>query len=317
MKEAIEPIVITASRATDIPAFYTDWFFERFREGYCVWMNPFNQQPMVVSLRDVRAAVFWSKNPTPLMERLAELDALKLSYYFQFTLNDYDAEGYEPGVPPLRDRLETFQKLSRQIGAHRVVWRHDPILLSDDLSAEKMAERIESIARKLSGFTQRLVFSFVIVERYPKVAGRLRKLPRHVREPSLSEKHELAGRLAEIGREYGLEVAACCEEMDFSPYGILPSRCVDGELLLRLAEEDNNVELAAFLTQSSLLPIVNHRLLKDTGQRKNCGCILSKDIGQYNTCPHYCVYCYANRSVESVERNRHKTGKNTAAILEE
>ncbi len=309
MREGISPRVITASRATDIPAFHTAWFFQRLQAGYCVWTNPFNGQPTVVNLRDVRAVVFWSKNPAPLLPRLAELDARGLAYYFQFTLNDYDAQGYEPGVPPLDARVETFRELSRRLGPHRVVWRFDPILLTDELSAQRMAQRVEAVAQRLSGFTQKLVFSFVIIEKYKKVATKLRHLPHHVRAPEPAEMHFLAGRLGEIGTRYGMEVAACCEEMDLSAHGIQPSRCVDGELLLRLAE--NDPVLTAFLTQAGDqtplpgLATVDYRRLKDPGQRKNCGCILAKDIGRYDTCPHHCVYCYANTSVTAVERNCH------------
>lgn len=320
-KEAIAPLVITASRATDIPAFHADWLFKRFRQGYCVWMNPFNGQPTYVDLRGVRAAVFWSKNPAPLMRRLAELDAMGLTYYFQFTLNDYDAEGFEPGVPPLAGRVEMFRELAKRLGRERVAWRFDPIVLSDSLSTDKIAERIENLAGQLAGFTEKLTFSFLIMEKYAKVRAKLRRLPGRVREPSLTERHELAQRLGEIGRRHDITVAACCEEMDMAAYGIAPSRCVDGDLLLRLGA--NAPALAAFLTQSggqTALPgleIVDYARLKDSGQRKNCGCVLSKDICQYDTCPHHCAYCYANTSVAGVERNCAKMTGGAASILGE
>jgi DNA repair photolyase len=281
--EGIAPVIVSASRATDIPAFHMDWLLQRLREGYCVWQNPFNRKRQYISFQNLRAVVFWTKNPEPFLLRIDEFEQWELTYYFQFTLNDYEAEQFEPNIPPLEQRIETFQKLSRQIGKERIIWRFDPILLADGLTVEDIFERIYFIGDRLSGYTEKLVFSFVDIANYPKVHRRLKRIALHVREPVESEIHRIAEWFAGQCEHWKMQLATCCEKIDFTSYGIAPNRCVDPELLRRLAPNDQR--LTVFLTQTA----------KDKGQRKYCGCIVSKDIGQYETCPHYCVYCYANR----------------------
>ena len=128
------PVIVSASRSTDIPAFYSDWFMERLKAGYVKWFNPFNGVPLYVGFKKMRCIVFWSKNPRPMLVHLDALDAICPNYYFQFTLNDYDAERIEPRVPPLDERVETFKRLSERVGKDRVVWRFDPLILTDKLS---------------------------------------------------------------------------------------------------------------------------------------------------------------------------------------
>ncbi|MDR2115461.1 MAG: DUF1848 domain-containing protein [Planctomycetaceae bacterium] len=282
--EGVAPVVVSASRATDIPAFHLDWLFRRLHEGYCVWQNPFNRKQQYVGFQNLRAVVFWTKNPEPFLLRIDEWNQWKLTYYFQFTLNNYEAEGFEPNVPPLEQRIETFRKLSRYIGKERMIWRFDPILFADGLSADDIFERICFIGNRLAGYTDKFVFSFVDITNYPKVHCRLGKIPLHPREPAISEMYRIAECLAGQGEHWKMQIATCCENIDFTRYGITPNRCIDPELLQRLAPNDQM--LTTFLAQTA----------KDKGQRKYCGCIVSKDIGQYGTCPHYCIYCYANRS---------------------
>ena len=291
--EAVAPVVVSASRRTDIPAFYAEWLVERLRAGYVRWVNPFSGTPQYVSFARTRAVVFWTKNPRPMLPHLAELDRRGIGYYFQFTLNDYETEGLEPGVPPLTQRIETFRELSRVIGKTRVIWRHDPSLLASGLDLDRLVGRVERIGELLHPYTEKLVIAFADIERYVKVRNRLRTLGKGCRELTAEEMQAFAERLAETARSWGLAVATCAEGIDVSRYGIGCNKCIDDALLARLFPQDE--ELMRFLGPEEF-----RHGLKDKGQRKECGCIVSKDIGAYNTCPHLCRYCYANSSERAV-----------------
>ena len=136
MAEAQAPVIISASRSTDIPAFYADWFFHRLKVGYSAWTNPFNGVKSFVSYEKCRFIVFWSKNPKPLLGHLDELKERNIGCYIQYTLNDYEREGLEKGVPPLEERIDTFKRLVDQLGQGRVIWRFDPLILTDKVSME-------------------------------------------------------------------------------------------------------------------------------------------------------------------------------------
>jgi hypothetical protein len=306
--EAIAPLIISASRSTDIPAFYGDWFMERVRQGYAKWINPWNGAALYVSFQDARVFVFWSKNPKPFLPHLADMTRRGYQYSVLFTLNDYEAEGIEPNLPPLEDRIRTFQAVSRMAGKGRVSWRWDPLLLSDSLDVAGLLDRIRHVGDAISPFTERLIFSFIDIAKYPRVARNLRNRGfADIREFSPTEELEFAAGIRKLNRPWSLALSACGEEKDFSPYGIGPGQCISYELLLR--EFGDDPVLRRFLKPPGLqiIPGMGNRFkpsefLKDPGQRKACGCVVSKDIGQYATCPHLCVYCYANTSPERVKR---------------
>ena len=282
--EAVAPVVISASRATDIPAFHADWFMRRLEAGHVIWTNPFNGKSVPVSFARARCFVFWTKNPKPLMAHLPTLDRLGLNYYFQFTLNDYEAEGMEPGVPPLEERVATFRELADRLGPERVVWRFDPLVLTDTLNVGGLLQKVARVGNLIHRHTRRLVISFADIRSYPRVARNLARAGIQAREFSTDEMRQVARGLAALNRDWGLELATCAEAVDLSEFGIAHSRCVDGNLIARLFKHDS--ELMAFLRR--------HGSAKDKGQRKACGCMPSKDIGAYGTCPHGCTYCYAN-----------------------
>ena len=288
------PVILSASRATDVPAFYADWFMNRTRAGFFKWTNPFRPtQVQAVSVAKVRAIVFWSKHPAGLWPHLDELERRGLHFYFQYTLNDYEAEGYEPRVPPLEKRIELFCRLADRLGPERVVWRLDPLLLTDRVGVPELLEKAERLAGRLAGHTRKLVISFADVEGYPAVKRNLARGGIAAREFACGEMEDFARGLAEINRAYGLELATCAEAVDLSAFGIAHNRCVDGELLARLWPDD--ARLIEFLGSRAAR--------KDQGQRKACGCLASKDVGRYRTCPHACVYCYANGTAAEAERN--------------
>lgn len=306
--KAASPVILSASRSTDIPAFYSDWFMNRLRAGYVRWKNPFNQRNSYISLKDVGGIVFWSKNPKPLIPYLNEIDALGIDYYFQFTVNDYDDVGFEPRVPDLAQRIATFQELSRLIGKERVVWRFDPICLSSTIDVAEILNRIEKIAERISAYTEQLVFSFVDVSEYAKVKRNIKKNDDWVlREPNAKEQDELAQGISKIATHYNLQAFTCGEPRSFEQFGINPNKCVDGNLFARICKYDN-FKLQKYLgiqkDQCSMIEQnFNVQLCKSKGQRKACGCIESKDIGMYNTCKHMCIYCYANHSEKVVLKN--------------
>ena len=302
IKNGLNPVIMSASRSTDIPAFYADWFLERLRAGFSVWVNPFNQERYRVSFADTRMIVFWSKNPKPMLERLDEVESLGFrQYYFQFTLNDYVAEGLEPNVPSVAERIDTFRRLAGRIGKERIIWRFDPLLLSDSLTVGVLLEKIATIGHELHGATEKLVFSFADIQTYRKVSKNLSGT--NCREFSSEEKIEFAKGLRDVNLSLGLEMATCAEDIDLSEYGIKHNKCVDDDLMVRLFHDD--VKLMDFIgaEYDMIDGWTIKKSKKDKGQRKACGCIVSKDIGMYNTCPHLCRYCYANSSDSIVQRN--------------
>jgi hypothetical protein len=300
--EAVAPVIVSASRRTDIPAFHTEWFFGRLRAGHAKWVNPFSGTPRYVSFAKTRAIVFWTKNPKPILPRLAELDRRGVGYYFQFTLNDYEAEGLEPNLPALEERIGTFSDLSGRVGRSGVIWRYDPLLLADGLDVDRLAERVARVGERVHPFTEKLVIAFADIERYVKVRSRLRRFGGGCRELSTPEMRAFTEKLVTAARPWGLAIATCAEAIDLEDLGIEKNRCVDDRLLARLFPDD--AELLRFLGPEE----TRHRL-KDKGQRKECGCIVSKDIGAYDTCPHACRYCYANSSdrVVAARMGRHRT----------
>lgn len=167
--DAQAPMIISASRSTDIPSFYSDWFFHRLKQGYSAWTNPFNGVKSFVSYQNTRFIVFWSKNPRPLLSYLDELKDRNIGCYIQYTLNDYIEEGLEKGVPSLEERIDTFKQLVDKLGKGRVIWRFDPLILTDKISLEDLLRKVKNIGDQLLSYTEKLVFSYADIALYKKV----------------------------------------------------------------------------------------------------------------------------------------------------
>lgn len=290
--KAVAPVIISASRATDIPAFYAEWFFRRLEAGFVKWRNPFSGKDSYVSFKNTRFIVFWSKNPKPLMSYLPQLQKRGIGCYIQFTLNDYEAEELEPNLPSIEERIGSFKQLSEILGKEAVIWRFDPLVLSDRITAEKLLNKIQAIGDQLVGYTNKLVFSFADIGSYKKVGGNLTKAGIKYREWSEVEMLQFSERLSRLNQErWNFELATCAEAIGLESCGVAHNRCIDPELIAKLSSNDESL-------QHFLQSVQN-----DSGQRSLCGCILAKDIGAYNTCPHGCIYCYANTSPHSAHNN--------------
>jgi DNA repair photolyase len=297
-KEAVAPFIISASRATDIPAFYGEWLLRRLDAGYVRRTNPFSGRPEYVSFENSPFFVFWSKNPEPFMPLAGELDRRNLGYCFHVTVNDYGIEGLEKGVPPLARRLRAFKRLADLIGKERVLWRFDPLLLTDALRPEELLLRFRRVGDELAGHTGRVTVSFITL--YGKVVRNLERAGIRLRAWDPAARSAVLRGIGASAREWGMDAFSCADENDYRRFGIAPGKCIDGALIARLA--GNRGPVAEFLRRGGGK--------RDRGQRPHCGCTVSKDIGAYNTCGHRCVYCYANASPQSATRNlrRHAAG---------
>ena len=240
--KAQAPLIISASRSTDIPAFYADWFFHRLQKGYSAWTNPFNGVKSYVSYKNTRFIVFWSKNPQPLLPYLRILKERNIKCYVQYTLNDYEQEKLEK-VPSLVKRIETFKSLVKQLGKGAVIWRFDPMMLTDDISVDDLLWKVQNIGNQLKDYTEKLVFSYADIAMYRKVKHNLEVsgIPYH--EWNTKQMEEFADKLSIINRERGwnFQLATCGEKIDISKYGIQHNRCIDGDLITRLAWDDKEL----------------------------------------------------------------------------
>ncbi len=270
-------MILSASRRTDIPCHYAEWFMNRLRAGYALARNPMNhaQISRVPLTKDiVDAIVFWTKDAENLTPYLDEIERMGFPYCFQFTITPYGRE-IEPGLRDKREIVRTFIELSRRIGKKRMLWRYDPILLTERITVDWHIDAFRRYAEALAPYARHVTISFV--DNYAKLRGA------HFRAPDEAEIHALAAGISAIAAGLNLPVQTCSESCDLSMYGIGHGACIDRAVL----EDVTGCAL-------SLVP--------DKNQRGACGCMASVDIGAYNSCPNGCVYCYANRSASSAAR---------------
>jgi len=278
--------VISASRRTDIPAFYSEWFMNRIRDGYVRWVNPFSRLVHRISLRpeDVMALVLWSKNYAPLLPYLDELDASGYRMIFHFTINGLP-KAFEPRVPDAADMVECAHALSRRYGQDAVLWRYDPVLVSSITDRQYHLNRFRELCAALEGVVKRCYFSFTVFHNKVRknAVGLCRETGIVLYDLPTADRIEIANALAGIASEHGIEMLACCG--DYLLGGkIKKAHCTDADLLRRLYPHRS-------------------RHLIEAPTRNGCGCCECTDIGTYDTCSHGCVYCYANSKAQAALRN--------------
>ncbi len=267
-------MILSISRRTDIPACYSRWFYRRLEEGMVCVPNPMNPRRIrriAITPKGVDGMVFWTKNPIPMLDGLSRLQ--DYPFYFQFSLTPYDHK-IETNLPNKEAvLLPAFQSLSNAIGRERVIWRYDPILLTDAFSLSDHIATFEAMAKRLSGYTETCVLSFV--DLYRSTVTNTKGLGLHA--PTEAEMHQIAAAFSRIAACHSIRLQSCCEAIDLSGYGISHGSCIDGALLQKIAG----------------YPMT---LKPDKNQRPGCGCVESVDIGMYHSCQNGCRYCYATHN---------------------
>ena len=272
-------MIISASRRTDIPAFYSDWFFNRIKEGFVLVRNPRNWHFVSrVSLSPdmVDFIVFWTKDPFNMLGKLDLLEGSKIPYYFLFTITGYEQD-FERNLRPKDEIIETFIQLSERIGKERVIWRYDPVFLTSKIDLTYHRTHFEYIIKRLHRCTAKCIMSFLVL---------YRKCVRKLSTIGLmdTDKLKVAASLQSVAQKYDLKIETCAVDIDLSDIGIEHGKCIDNELISH---------------------IINKKVVlkKDPSQRPSCRCVESVDIGSYDTCLHDCIYCYANDNIKIAQKN--------------
>ena len=271
-------MILFASGRTDIPAFYSEWFFNRIRAGFIDVRNPYFPQKVTrysLNPKVVDCILFCTKNPAPLIPHLDELK--EFGIYIFVTITPYGKE-IEPNVPEKSATIKAFAEISDKLGKDKICWRYDPVFINSTYTVATHIREFKKLCQSLCQYTDRCIISFI--DLYSKTK---RNFP-ELKEVSETDQRFLAGSFARISSACGITVESCAEKLDLSHYGVWPGECISRELLER---------------------ITNARLLKDAHQvlRKHCNCLPTRDIGYYNSCPHLCKYCYANYDEKTVRKN--------------
>jgi len=293
-------MIVSISRRTDIAAFYADWFINRVRAGFVKTRNPFNpHQVREISLRpeDVDCFVFWTRNPAPLFPYLNELENAGFPFYFHITITGYP-RALEEKTPPLDLACQRFCTLSEHLGADRVIWRFDPVLLSSETPVSELIRLFDTIAQKLKGRTKKVMIS--LTDFYAKTERNLKKVEGlHYEDLATQPEttNQLLGAFRRIARDNGMTLQACAQEQDWTGLGITAGKCIDDDLIRLLRGQDLSWR-------------------KDRNQRKACGCVQSVDIGTYNSCLHGCQYCYATYNEQQAKAAYTRHDPNSAFLIE-
>ena len=262
-------MIISASRRTDIPAFHMDWMMNRLRAGYCLVRNPMVANVVYridLDPKNVDAIIFVTKNPAPIIPHLKEIASMGHLALFQVTITPYGRD-IEPEVPFKADVADAFKAVSERIGADRMIWRYDPIILNDRIGVEYHRRKFELLCKELEGYTRRCTFSFL------EMYGKLHDRP-ELRSITFAEMDAMAEMMVPIAERYGMKLSYCCAKHDLSRFGIEPRGCIDRQMMRSL-----NIPFEEM----------------DSPLRDGCRCVKNIDIGSYDTCLHNCIYCYANR----------------------
>ena len=281
-------MLISASYKTDIPAFYGDWFLNRLNAGYCKITNPYNKaQVKFVSLKqdDVDGFVFWTKNIGPFLSKLKIIHELRYPFMVSYTITAYP-HSLEPSVVDSDRSIEYMKRLAENYGPNVAVWRYDPILFTSVTTVDFHIRTFERLAKSLQGVTNEAVISFA--QTYKKSMKNINSASNSLNfsweDPVDELKADLVAEFADIAKKYGMQLSICAQNK-FLISGTRAASCVDARRL----------------------SLISGRIIKAKlkGRRPDCGCYQSIDIGEYDTCPHGCVYCYAVRNRELAKR-RHK-----------
>lgn len=287
-------MIVSVSRRTDIPAFYSEWFFNRLKDGYVYVINPMNlKQISKIELtpEKVDCFIFWTKDATPMIDRLDELR--DYDYYFQYTITSYGKD-VENGILDKKKVIESFKTLSDRIGKEKVILRYDPILLSEKYSIEYHCKAFDKLCSQIKGYTDKCVISFV--DLYKKTERNTKEL--NLVPMGIEQIKEISKELSSIASKYDILIETCSEGYDLTEFGINKGKCIDDTLVSKVIGYEIKVK-------------------KDDTQRDVCGCVKSVDIGQYNTCRHHCLYCYANFNYSQVEENYKLHNKDNPLLIGE
>lgn len=270
-------ILNTGSR-TDIPAYYSEWFYNRIRAGHVLVRNPYYPTQVtkyLLSPEVIDIIVFCTKNPAPMLDGLAMLSSFDTLWYVTITPYGRDVEPY---VPPKEQVMDSFRRLSTVVGSRRMSWRYDPVFISKKYSLSYHVEEFGKMAEALSGYTDQCVVSFI--DLYEKTR---RNFPK-ARSVTASEQESFIRAASEIAKANGLQIHLCCEN----------------EGLVR-----ENVDADGCMSKAVMESALGCRLdvPRKKPARSECQCLLGADIGAYNTCGHGCLYCYANYDKETVIKN--------------
>ncbi len=272
-------MVLNTGSRTDIPAFYSDWFYNRIKEGYVLSRNPYNPiqitqyrlNPEVIDMM-----VFCTKNPSPMLDELSMLKAFDMFWFV--TITPYGKE-IEPYVPPKELVIKYFQELSGKIGKGRVSWRYDPVFITNRYSVGYHIRQFEHMAEELSDYTEQCVVSFI--DLYEKTKRNFQGVRRVTKE----EQEKLIDAFSKIAKKWGLQIHLCCESTELIRENVDADGCMSRAVLEKALGARLNVP-------------------KKKAARNECSCLLGTDIGAYNTCLCGCLYCYANYDRETVLKNR-------------
>lgn len=285
-------MILSVSRRTDIPAFYSEWFFNRLREGYALVRNPMNTHQISKVTLDpevIDCIVFWTKDPSKMLPKLELL--AQYNYYFQVTITGYDAS-IEPNLAPKEEIIASFKQLTKNLGKARTIWRYDPIIITKRLDRDFHRKKFAALAESLAQSTEKCVISFV--DLYKKTQRNIKGLgPVLMDDQSVLE---IAQDLSILAKQFGLTLETCSESLDLTRFGIKAGKCIDDALISRIVGEQFDIG-------------------KDPNQRLECGCVSSIDIGAYNTCSHRCIYCYANFSPSVVQNNQKQHDPKSPLLL--
>lgn len=294
-------MILSVSRRTDIPAFYAEWFINRLKDKFAHVRNPMNcHQISEIPLTpdNVDCIVFWTKDPEPLLRYLDDIDAMGYKYYFQFTITPY-GKSIEPNVRDKKEIIQTFKKLSDKIGKDKVILRYDPIFITDKkYNVEYHTKMFQRLCDQLYQHTNRVVISFL--DGYSKICKNIQAMG--IKAPEEQEMRDLASHFAETAKPYGLKIETCAEKIDLKELGIDHSHCIDGALIEKI--------IGYKITRTNK----DGKELRD-GERADCGCMKCIDIGQYNTCVHGCLYCYANINKDDAKKNHQQHSPNSPLLL--
>lgn len=288
-------MIISASRRTDIPAFYSDWFFNRIKERYVLVPNPYNSKMISrISLDPavVDCIVFWSKNPAPTLEKL---DKLKdYNYYFQFTLNPYGPD-IENHLPAISKRIDTFKRLSDRIGKEKVIWRYDPVLTNETYTPGFHKEKFAEIAYELKEHTEKCMLGFI--DHYQHIRTAVGQF--NIQPLLKADIEEMAVSFKKTVDTCSIQLDTCTVKVDLTHLGIPGGLCIDNQLVERIAGYPISVR-------------------KDKNQRDICRCAESIDIGTYESCLNGCIYCYAIKgNYNTVKYNLNKHDKDSPMLVGE